>query len=102
MNARIIILKDGKDQDIELPPVIASMVMELGPARRADSRNAGGDRETKVQSWESDAAFGEELSAKEGVHPRAHRSLGPDTTMIYTHIVNMGGQGVPSPLDRLP
>jgi site-specific recombinase XerD len=25
-----------------------------------------------------------------------------ETTMIYTHVMNKGGRGVPSPLDRMP
>jgi integron integrase len=29
-----------------------------------------------------------------------HRSV--ETTMIYTHVLNRGGHGVPSPLDRIP
>jgi hypothetical protein len=34
-----------------------------------------------------------------GVGSRAHKDV--STTMIYTHVLNKGGRGVKSPLDRL-
>jgi hypothetical protein len=42
--------------------------------------------------------LGHEVGALEGL-VRARRSV--QTTMIYTHVLNRGGRGVQSPIDRL-
>ena len=36
-----------------------------------------------------------------GTHPRKLAESAVQTTMVYTHVLNRGGRGVHSPLDRL-
>jgi hypothetical protein len=51
-----------------------------------------------LPSFVRHAPFGERLRYPDG--PGTPRPPGRETTLIYTHVLNRGGKGVKSPLDK--